>query len=259
VHVVTCTTKQPGGFTDAQMAGLEAIVRPLARVAEVRALRRTAVNLLDTYVGTRAGERILAGHVRRGDTEAVDAAIWFSDMRGSTLLAEQLPPKQFIELLNQYFDCQIPTILDHGGDVLKFMGDGLLAIFPIGGEADTTEVCGQALRAARLAADNMAGLAAPELPGNTERPRFGLALHVGRVLYGNTGSANRLDFTCIGPAVHLAARIEKLAGGLGREILASREFAEHCSSRAGLSRIGSFRLPGFAAEQTVYGVGSDRS
>jgi adenylate cyclase len=251
VHIATWTTQQPGGFTAEQLAGIEAIIRPLARVAEVRALQRTAANLLDTYVGTHAGERILGGQIRRGDTEAIDAAIWFSDMRSSTMLAELMPPREFIDLLNRYFDCQIPTILDHGGEILKFMGDGLLAIFPIG-DAEVSEVCGRALGAARIARAEIEKLGAPEPVANSDRPRFGLALHLGRVLYGNIGSANRLDFTCIGPAVNLAARIEKLAGEIGHAILASREFAAGCG--IGLARIGSFRLPGFAAKQSVYGL-----
>jgi adenylate cyclase len=136
IHLATWTTRQPGGFTDAQVEGIESIVAPFARVAEIRALRRTASNLLDTYVGNSAGERILSGHIRRGDTEAIYAAIWLSDMRGFTLLADRLSPQTLLELLNQYFDCQVPTILKHGGEVLKFMGDGLLAIFPIGSDSD---------------------------------------------------------------------------------------------------------------------------
>jgi adenylate cyclase len=251
VHVATWTTQQCGGFTPEQLAGIEAIIRPLARVAEVRALQRTAANLLDTYVGNHAGERILGGRIRRGDTEAIDAAIWFSDMRSSTMLAELLPPQGFIDLLNRYFDCQIPAILDHGGEVLKFMGDGLLAIFPIG-TSEAGEVCGRALKAARTACANIDGLDTPEPLANADRPRFGLALHLGRVLYGNIGSANRLDFTCIGPAVNLAARIEKLAGELGHAVLASQEFGDCCGAR--LAQIGSFDLAGFATKQTVFGL-----
>ena len=131
IHVVTCTTREPGGFTDAQIAGIEAIITPLARVAEIRALRRMASVLLDTYVGHDAGERILAGQIRRGDIEEIHAAIWLSDMRGFTALADRQPPRVLIDLLNRYFDCQVPVILDHGAEVLKFMGDGLLAIFAI--------------------------------------------------------------------------------------------------------------------------------
>jgi adenylate cyclase len=246
VQLVTCTTRQPGGFTDGQIAGIEAIMTPLARVAEIRALRRTASTLLDTYVGHDAGERILAGHIRRGDIEEIHAAIWLSDMRGFTALADRQPPRVLIDLLNRYFDCQVPVILDHGAEVLKFMGDGLLAIFTIAG--DEAEVCKRALAAARQAQTNIAELSRAAVPGL----RFGLALHIGDVLYGNIGSGNRLDFTCIGPAVNFAARIEKLAGELGRGILASGEFAQHCPGE--FTALGEFSLPGFTAAQRVFGL-----
>ena len=246
IHAVTCTTRQAGGFTDAQIAGIEAIITPLARVAEIRALRRMASTLLDTYVGHDAGERILAGHIRRGDIEEIHAAIWLSDMRGFTALADSLPPSVLIDLLNRYFDCQVPVILEHGAEVLKFMGDGLLAIFAIAG--DETEVCERALAAARRAQANVATLSDAAMPGL----RFGLALHVGEVLYGNIGSGNRLDFTCIGPAVNCAARIEKLTSQLGRAILASGEFARHCAG--GFTPLGEFRLAGFSAPQLVFGL-----
>jgi adenylate cyclase len=246
VHAVTCTTRQPGGFTHAQIAGIEAIITPLARVAEIRSLRLMGSTLLDTYVGHDAGERILAGHIRRGDIEDIHAAIWLSDMRGFTALADSLPPPVLIDLLNRYFDCQVPVILEHGAEVLKFMGDGLLAIFTIAG--NETEVCQRALAAARRAQANIAALADTAMPGL----RFGLALHIGDVLYGNIGSGNRLDFTCIGPAVNCAARIEKLTSQLGRAILASGEFARHCAGE--FTPLGEFRLAGFSAPQLVFGL-----
>jgi adenylate cyclase len=201
---------------------------------------------LDTYVGHDAGERILAGHIRRGDIEEIHAAIWLSDMRGFTALADSLPPRVMIDLLNRYFDCQVPVILDHGAEVLKFMGDGLLAIFTIAG--NEAEVCRRALTAAQQAQANVAALSRSTMPGL----RFGLALHIGDVLYGNIGSANRLDFTCIGPAVNCAARIEKLASQLGREILASGEFARHCPE--GFTALGEFSLAGFSAPQLVFAL-----
>src|SRR6516225_1406785 len=249
IHLVTCTTQQPGGFTDAQIAGIEAIMTPLARVAEIRAWRRNASTLLDTYVGHDAGERILAGQIRRGDIEEIHAAIWLSDMRGFTALADRQPPRVLIDLLNRYFDCQVTVILDHGAEVFKFMGDGLLAIFAIDG--DETEVCERALAAARQAQANVADLARSAMQGL----RFGLALHIGDVLYGNIGSGNRLDFTCIGPAVNFAARIEKLTSQVGREILASGEFARHC--RGQFTALGEFSLPGFSAAQQVFGLEDD--
>ena len=246
IHVVTCTTQQPGGFTEAQIAGIEAIITPLARVAEIRALRRTASIVLDTYVGHDAGERILAGRIRRGDIEEIHAAIWLSDMRGFTALADRVPPPVLIDLLNRYFDCQVPVILDHGAEVLKFMGDGLLAIFTI--EDNEVEVCRRTLAAARQARANIAALSGSPALGL----RFGLALHIGDVLYGNIGSGNRLDFTCIGPAVNFAARIEKLTGQLGRAILASDEFSRHCPSE--FTALGEFSLAGFSAPQLVFGL-----
>jgi adenylate cyclase len=243
-HVATWTTRESRGFTDEQITGIEAIITPLARVAEVRALRHTASTLLDTYVGHDAGERILAGHIRRGDIEEIHAVIWLSDMRGFTALADSLPPRVIIDLLNRYFDCQVPVILEHGAEVLKFMGDGLLAIFPI--TDNETEACKRALAAARQAKASIAALASSAMPGL----RFGLALHIGDVLYGNIGSGNRLDFTCIGPAVNCAARIEKLTGQLGRAILASDEFARCCPSE--FTALGEFSLAGFSAAQVIY-------
>jgi adenylate cyclase len=191
---------------------------------------------------------VLAGQIRRGHTDKIHAAIWLSDMRGFTKLADRLEPQALVDLLNRYFDCQVPPILDNGGEVLKFMGDGLLAIFAIGKDTDPAKVCAAAMTAARTARANIA-----ELDKTAESGvRFGLALHVGDVLYGNIGSGNRLDFTCIGPAVNLAARMEKLAGQLGRTILASDDFARYCGH--GLEPIGRFAVAGFAAEQTAFGL-----
>jgi adenylate cyclase len=250
IHFASWATTQPSGFDDAEIAVLDSVVTPLARVAEIRAMYRVAGNLLATYVGSNAGERVLAGRIRRGDTESIHAAIWLSDMRGFTRLADSLPPQQLLDILNRYFDCQVPSIVEHGGEVLKFMGDGLLAIFPIGDTAETAAVCATALKAAHEARSKVAGMKASE--GDGKDVRFGLALHVGDVLYGNIGSGNRLDFTCIGPAVNLAARLEKLAGRLGRTIVASQDFADHC--RGALAPIGKFAVAGFAEEQMAFGL-----
>lgn len=251
IHVASWSSRHAGGFTDAQIAAIEAIAVPLARVAEVRALRRTATNLLDTYVGNNAGARILAGQIRRGDTQTIHAVIWLSDMRGFTQFADRLPPQRLIDLLNRYFDCQVPPLQEHGGEVLKFMGDGLLAIFRAAETApDLHAACVRALAAARQARANLAAAAAIE---GAEAPlRFGLALHVGDVLYGNIGSGNRLDFTCIGPAVNLASRLEKLAAELGRTVVVSAEFADRCGT--GLVPIGAFPIRGFRAAQSVFGL-----
>ncbi len=253
IHVATWTTRKPGGFTPQQFADLASVITPLTRVAEIRALRRTATNLLDTYVGRHAGERILAGKIRRGYIEEIRAAIWLSDMRGFTATAEQLPPQQLVDLLNRYFDCQVPAILAHGGEVLKFIGDGLLAIFPLAADdGDAKEVCRRALAGAREAQTLIDALDVPFRGANHDAARFGLALHVGQVMYGNIGGGNRLDFTCIGPAVNLAARLEKVAGKLGKTIVASAEFAGHFPGE--FAALGDFPVAGFAVPQAVFGL-----
>jgi adenylate cyclase len=252
IQAATWTTREEGGFTDAQIAGIEAIVAPLARVAEVRALRRTAVNLLDAYVGHAAGERILKGQIRRGDTQSIHAAIWLSDMRGFTALADTMAPHALIALLNRFFDCQVPPILAHGGEVLKFMGDGLLGIFPIAAEAEAGKICVQALSAAREAQAAIMAMNEEGSCGHQGQIRFGLALHLGEALYGNIGGGGRLDFTCIGPAVNMAARLEKLAGRLRRMILASFEFARHLPGE--FVKLGDYSLQGFRAEVPVFGL-----
>ena len=157
------TTRAPGGFTSGQIAAIEAIGPPLARVAEVRGLRRTAINLLNAYVGRDAGERILAGRIRRGDTETIRAVIWLSDMRGFTKRADTMAPAALIQLLNLFFDNLVPAIEAEGGEVLKFMGDGRYSrVFRIADEGEIDAVRARALRAARQAEANIAALRAVE-------------------------------------------------------------------------------------------------
>jgi adenylate cyclase len=251
-HGTSWTTKQPGGFTDEQLDALRSIMAPLARLVEVIGLRRVAATLLDTYVGNRAGEKILGGQIRRGHTENMNAAIWLSDLRGFTALSDRLPAETVVDILNNYFDCQVAAIKAHGGEILKYMGDGLLAVFPIDEYVgDSQQVCARVLEAAR---ETRAGVEAMQYPvGDTiERFRFGVALHVGQILYGNIGGGSRLDFTCIGPAINLAARLEKLTGRLRRTIVASEGFAGICAG--GWRDLGEFPIAGFAKAQRVYGL-----
>jgi adenylate cyclase len=252
IQAISWVTKQPGGFTDGQLAWLRKINAPFARLAEIFALRRTASTLLDTYVGNSAGERILAGQIRRGHTEAMQAAIWLSDLRGFTALSDRLPAENVVEILNQYFDCQVASIRAHGGEVLKYMGDGLLAVFPIDEYVgDARQVCSRVLEAAQESRASVADLHYP-IGESVERFRFGLALHLGRILYGNIGGGNRLDFTCIGPAVNLAARLEKIASRLHRTIVASEGFAGICPG--GWGDLGEFPIAGFSKAQRVFGL-----
>jgi adenylate cyclase len=257
MHATSWTTKAPGGFTDAHLAALRAIIPPFARLGEIFAMRRTAAALLDTYVGNRAGERIWAGQIRRGHAEAMQAAIWLSDLRGFTALSDRLAARTVVDILNQYFDCQVPAIRKHGGEILKFMGDGLLAVFPIASDGGNLgEVCARVLDAAREARASVDAMRYASGEG-TERFRFGVALHIGEILFGNIGGMSRLDFTCIGPAVNLAARLEKIAGKLSRTVVASAAFAG--VSKEGWTELGEFPIAGFSKPQRVFGLGDEAS
>ena len=252
IHASSWTTKQPGGFTDEQLAALRSLMPPLTRIIEIVNLSFKAAILLDTYVGNRAGERILGGQIRRGHTETMHAAIWLSDLRGFTALSDRLPPETVVDILNRYFDCQVPAIRAHGGEVLKFMGDGLLAVFPIAEQdGDSQQVCERVLEAARESRALVEAMHYP-IGEAVEQFRFGVALHVGKILYGNIGGGNRLDFTCIGPAVNLAARLEKIAGRLHRTVVASAEFAGNCAG--GWTDLGEFPIAGFSKAERVYGL-----
>ncbi len=256
-HVVSWTTRHPDGFTDEQLDGLRRLVRPFARLGEIHAMRRTAATLLDTYVGNRAGERIWAGQIRRGHAEAMQAAIWLSDLRGFTALSDRLSAEIVVDILNQYFDCQVPAIRKHGGEILKFMGDGLLAVFPIAKDGGNLgEICEHVLDAAREARANVDAMHYPSGEG-IERFRFGVALHIGEILFGNIGGSSRLDFTCIGPAVNLAARLEKIAGRLQRTVVASGAFAGVYPG--GWADLGEFPIAGLSKTQRVFGLRDEAS
>jgi adenylate cyclase len=251
VHVATFATRAPEGFDERHIAAMMRLCRPLSRLAEILALRRTATNLLDAYVGRNAGSRIFAGNIRRGDVERLQAIVWFSDLRGFTAMSGEVSAEKLVATLNDVFDCQVPAIQRNGGEVLKFIGDGLLAIFPMGSEGvGPEERCEAALRAVDQAFVALAELNAKrrEL---TEAPlSIGLALHAGEVAYGNIGGGGRLDFTCIGPVVNVASRMEGLTSKLGRRFVVSAEVAK--LSRRPLVSLGKHELKGVALAEEVF-------
>ncbi|MGJ4891460.1 adenylate/guanylate cyclase domain-containing protein [Bradyrhizobium sp. HKCCYLR20261] len=256
IHAASWTTRDPDGFAEEHLGAIRSLIPALARYTEIVTLRRTASMLLDTYVGNSAGELILGGQIRRGHTDTLDAAIWLSDLRGFTALSDRLPAEDVVEILNRYFDCQVEPIREQGGEVLKFMGDGLLAVFPIRKQGgDPTEVCTRVLEAARTARQRVDALEYRTAEA-AEHFRFGVALHVGPLLYGNIGGGNRLDFTCIGPAVNLAARLEKIAARLKRTVVASEAFAGASPApKSDLwTDLGEFPIAGFSTEQRVFGL-----
>ncbi len=250
VNAVTFATSTPGGFTEDQREGLRWVVRPLSRVAETLALMRTAVNLLDTYVGRNAGERILSGKIQLGDTEKIRCVIWFSDLRGFTSMSGGKSPGDTIAVLNELFECQVPAIEAQGGEVLKFIGDGMLAIFAINDKSTPEQAAHAAAEASVRAFAALDKLNITRTARGAEPIKFGLSLHVGEVAYGNIGGANRLDFTAIGAAVNLASRIEGLTSKLGKNALLSEEVAQLLSRPT--RSVGKFELKGVAEPQSVF-------
>src|SRR6266571_3337310 len=240
-HIVTFATDRPGGFDDAHIAGLLKLLSILALVSEIRVKNRLARTLLETYVGSHAGELILAGATRRGSGTTVRAAIMICDLRDFTGISDNWPRDDVIDLLNGYFDAMSEPIARHGGEILKFIGDGLLAIFPL----SQPSACANLLHAVTEARQAMVAL--NEKNGETGRAplNYGIGVHVGDVMYGNIGSRTRLDFTVIGPAVNMASRLETLTKQLGRTVLLSRAFADFVESGFDLERVGEYPVRGF--------------
>jgi len=236
--VMSFATQVPDGFADAEIAALGFAARLASPYAERAVLRKIAVDLLAAYLGPAAGRRVFDGHVERGDVETITAAVWFCDLRGFTALSERLPRREVIVLLNRFFDAAGGAVEAHGGEILKFMGDGLLAVFPIEGDAGAGATCTRALDAAAAAGAAVEALAVAGGPPL----RFGLALHLGEVEFGNVGTRHRLDFTAIGPAVNHASRLEALTKELGEPVLASAAFAQ--AAARPMRRLGSFALRG---------------
>lgn len=247
---ITYATDRPGGFAERDLALLHALVPALASTLEIRTLRRTALTLLETYVGREAGRRVLAGMIRRGMGETIGAVIWLSDLRGFAEMSERLARDDLIGMLNDHFGVVCGAVEAEGGEVLKLIGDALLAIFPVAG--DPAPACRRALEAARRAEAGMAEVNALRASRGQPPLAYGLALHLGDVMYGNIGGERRLDFTVIGPAVNLASRIGALSGELGRATLLSEDFAR--ASGLPCVPLGAFRLKGLAAPQAVFGL-----
>jgi adenylate cyclase len=241
-HIVTFATDRAGGFTEAHIAGLLRLLPILALVSEIRIKNRLARTLLETYVGPHAGELILAGATRRGSGSTVHAAIMICDLRGFTAISDNWPRDDVIELLNGYFDAMSEPIARHGGEILKFMGDGLLAIFPL----SQPGACANLLRAVTEARQAMTALNEEHRESWREPLNYGVGVHVGDVMYGNIGSLSRLDFTVIGPAVNMASRLETLTKQLGRKVLLSRAFADLVQGDFDLERLGEYPVRGFS-------------
>lgn len=241
-HLVTFSTDRPGGFDDAHVAALKKVLPVLALVSEIRVKNRLARTLLETYVGAHAGELILAGATRRGTGTTVRAAIMICDLRDFTKISDNWPRDDVIDLLNDYFDAMSEPIARHGGEILKFIGDGLLAIFPL----HEPNACANLLRAVTEAREAMAALNERNKATGRAPLNYGIGVHVGDVMYGNIGSTSRLDFTVIGPAVNMASRLEALTKQIGKPVLLSRDFADLVTPEFELERVGQHAVRGFS-------------
>lgn len=244
-------TDRADGFTDSDVAALLRIHRRLAVACRVSIERQVTRNILTAYLGRNAGRRVRSGQIRRGDGQTIAAAIWYSDLRDSTKLAETLPATEFLGLLNRYFECTAGAVLAGGGEVLTFIGDAVLAIFPIGVRvASVGHACAQALAAADDAVRRLDALNA-ERHGAGQAPiRFGLGLHRGEIMFGNIGVPERLQFTAVGPAVNEVERIQTLSKTLGLPVLVSEAFAR--ALRRKWIGMGTHRLRGVARPITVF-------
>jgi adenylate cyclase len=241
MHVVTFATDRRGGFDDTHIIYLLRLLPILALVSEIRVKNRLARTLLETYVGSHAGELVLAGATRRGSGSTVRAAIMICDLRDFTRISDNWPRDDVIGLLNDYFDAMCEPITRHGGEILKFIGDGLLAIFPL----SQPNACENLLRAVTEARQAMAALNDKNSETGRAPLKYGIGVHVGDVMYGNIGSRTRLDFTVIGPAVNMASRVETLTKHLGRPVLLSRAFADFVQGGFALERVGEYPVLGF--------------
>jgi adenylate cyclase len=233
------------GFAHSHLALIEELRQPLAAALEPTAMRRSSASLLRTFLGDGPADAVLAGAIRRGDRRHIEAAILFCDLRGFTTLSERLGEAGLFAALDRYFEAVVEAVRGEGGDVLKFLGDGILAIFPVetGGRG---AACAAALRAVEQARQRLAGA----LAGDGSPLAFVATLHVGQVVYGNIGSPDRLDFTVLGPAVNLVSRLEGLAKQLDQPMLCSAAFAREVGTS--LAPLGAFPLKGLAEPQAVF-------
>ncbi len=211
---------------------------------------RVATGLIETYLGKDAGQRVLGGTIERGSGETIRAALWSCDLQGFTKLADAMPRDQLLALMHDYFEGMVTTIDEHDGHVLKFIGDGILAIFNMGDDAKS---CRAALEAADRAMGRMAEVSAKRQAAGLPVTRFSIGLHVGDVLYGNIGAPNRLDFTVIGPAVNEVSRIESMCRALDQDLIVSSAFAKAANgSRERLVSLGRYVLRGVRRPQELF-------
>jgi len=248
----SCATTRPGGFDDGHLRQVTDVLLYFGLAVKSRTIYDIATNVLSTYLGEDAGHRVLTGAIDRGSAETIRAVLWFCDLRGFTRVSDRLPGNELVETLDDYLELMAAPVRTNKGQILKFLGDGFLATFDLTA-LDGEAVCRNALKAA-------AELRAAFPPFNESRREagktvmdFGLALHLGDVLYGNIGASDRLDFTVIGPAVNEASRIQALCRAMERNVLISASFHEiACGCHGELQSLGFHALRGVREPQELF-------
>ena len=244
------STRSPGGFSDCDINNFRRMRDYVAPTLEVFSLRALSSSLLDTYLGKRTGEKVLSGMIKRGDADTIHAALWFSDLRDFTEMTENLPADKLLKILNDYFEYVAAAVTARGGEILRFIGDAMLIVFPIDEHISRESACNAAIDAARDALESLATHNHMRRRHGEAEIRFGVGLNVGEVIYGNVGAPDRLDFTVMGPAVNRTARLESLTKVVGENILFSKEFAESISYPA--KSLGEHMMKGIAKPQPVF-------
>ncbi|MBP5855397.1 adenylate/guanylate cyclase domain-containing protein [Marivibrio halodurans] len=245
-------TDRTEGFTDTDIAKFRMLARMLLPVVESLAQHQLSVNVLNTYLGERTGQRVLAGKIRRGDGERIKAALWYSDLRDFTAMSETVEETAMLDLMNAYFAHVFESVTVYGGEVLRFIGDAMLIVFPTGDGQDPGKACDNALNAASDAIYRLPALNARLRRQGLPAIAFGIGLHEGSVLYGNVGADARLDFTVMGPAVNRTSRIETLTKRLGTPVLMSKDFADLVSDRFPRTDFGAHPVAGIADPIQVF-------
>jgi adenylate cyclase len=248
--VASWATDRPGGYTDADLAALERVASAFALGYQNRAMQGTMRTLMETYLGRGAANRVLNGNIVRGQADTIDTVIWYSDLVQFTRIADEIEREHLLGLLNDYASPIVESIEEHGGEVLKFVGDGILAIFPDEGQAPSN-----ALDAALQAEARVTALNATRRAQGLRTTDFYLSLHVGNLLFGNFGSSKRLDFTVLGPAVNEASRIGGMCRSLEQRVIVSSAFAEAAGPRRrDLVSLGRYALRGVGQPQELFTI-----
>ena len=253
-NAIGFSSKAPSGFSDLDIATIEASLPAFGAVMEMNYLRRTSRTLLHTYLGPSTGDKVLAGGIRRGDGEVIDAVLWYCDLRNFTPFSETLPLDEVIGLLNDYFETMARPVKAAGGEILKFIGDAMLAIFPLAGltEDGACNACVAGLDAAEQALAGITDLNQTREAAGKPPLKAGISLARGMVMYGNIGDPERLDFTVIGPAVNLATRLEDLTRDLALDPPIVYDAKIAANSKRPSRSLGRFPLKGIAEAQEAF-------